>query len=445
MANRVADRVAERFRNAPSYQELLAASAVAAAAAAESAAEAAYEAHAAAQAVLSNLQESQAAEAAYKSVQTRYDETDPFADPFFTQERRSPARTAAHAEEAAPAATENPVATLTDEMPARLDSQPRIEHHAPLPPRAPMPERTTVSVRTRALVDAFAEALVPAAQSLPAKLIEFPRELIATRKERPRLAEGPLREESSDGQIRIFEVEAEVATTVAEPTEERMREQPSMTGREETDRNERSHEEAPTPRRRGGFHFGREQAERQSQPARSGWEAIQLGEHPKMEAHAEPEPKTARRAEYGYREEAEPTLEEQAPLLDRFMSALVDFSLVGGCFLGSVLTFTTCTVHPPTGKAALIAGLVAFVAMAAFYGWLFMTFGGGSTPGMRYAKIALCTFGDENPTRRQMQNRVPATALAMLPLGLGVLWALLDEDRLGWHDRMTRTYQRSYR
>ena len=83
--------------------------------------------------------------------------------------------------------------------------------------------------------------------------------------------------------------------------------------------------------------------------------------------------------------------------------------------------------------------------MGVFYGWLFMTFGGGSTPGMRYARIALCTFDDANPTRKELQNRIPATALALLPLGLGLLWALLDEDRLGWHDRMTRTYQRSYR
>jgi hypothetical protein len=64
---------------------------------------------------------------------------------------------------------------------------------------------------------------------------------------------------------------------------------------------------------------------------------------------------------------------------------------------------------------------------------------------MRCAKIALCTFEDENPGRKRLQHRVGALFLAALPLGLGFLWALLDDDRLGWHDRMTRTYQRSYR
>ena len=52
---------------------------------------------------------------------------------------------------------------------------------------------------------------------LPANLIEFPRQLVASRKARPRYAEGPLRDESldavGDGQLRIFEVDpAQIST-----------------------------------------------------------------------------------------------------------------------------------------------------------------------------------------------------------------------------------------
>jgi hypothetical protein len=64
---------------------------------------------------------------------------------------------------------------------------------------------------------------------------------------------------------------------------------------------------------------------------------------------------------------------------------------------------------------------------------------------MRYAKIALCTFDDENPSRRAMRGRIGALLLSALPLGLGFLWTFFDEDHLSWHDRITRTYQRSYR
>ena len=67
-----------------------------------------------------------------------------------------------------------------------------------------------------------------------------------------------------------------------------------------------------------------------------------------------------------------------------------------------------------------------------------------ATPGMRCARIALCTFDDENPTRRAIRRRGLAMLLSACPLGLGFLWAALDEDRLTWHDRISRMYQRSY-
>jgi hypothetical protein len=63
---------------------------------------------------------------------------------------------------------------------------------------------------------------------------------------------------------------------------------------------------------------------------------------------------------------------------------------------------------------------------------------------MRYARIGLCTFAETNPTRQQKRRRVLAQVLAVCPLGLGLLWVLLDDDRLGWHDRISRVYQRTY-
>jgi uncharacterized RDD family membrane protein YckC len=68
-----------------------------------------------------------------------------------------------------------------------------------------------------------------------------------------------------------------------------------------------------------------------------------------------------------------------------------------------------------------------------------------ATPGMHYAKIALCTFNDDNPSRSALRARIAALLLSALPLGLGFLWVVFDEDSLGWHDRITQTYQRSYR
>lgn len=133
-----------------------------------------------------------------------------------------------------------------------------------------------------------------------------------------------------------------------------------------------------------------------------------------------------------------------APLSDRLMAALVDVGLVLFAFLLFAGVFVACTAHPPSGKPAMIAAAATLVGFFALYQWLFFTYT-ESTPGMRFAKIALCTFNDENPARQTLQHRIGAFFLSALPLGLGFLWALLDDDRLGWHDRMTRTYQRSYR
>ena len=92
--------------------------------------------------------------------------------------------------------------------------------------------------------------------------------------------------------------------------------------------------------------------------------------------------------------------------------------------------------------------MLAAAAIAA--GFLYLLYQGlffslnQATPGMRCARIALCTFEDENPTRPAMRRRILAVLLSACPFGLGFLWAALDEDRLAWHDRVSRTYQRSY-
>ena len=459
--SQVAARVAERYSKAPSYQDLLTASAQAAAIAADSAAHAAIQAHAAAQAALSDWEEHCEQGEAANEAASEAAQADVFADPFFT--------------------------------PAVFPAT--VEHHAPLPQRTPVPRpaaaRDHESERGRAdsqpsqpsqTVDAFAEALVPAAHSLPAKLIEFPRELIAPRKQRPRLAEGPLFEqeppqESPGAALRIFEVETAAAKPdsmvsgeFAAPGEagpgHPLQESFSHAGNGNDDAMVKPYKNEPEsdlPRRRGSFHSGAESSAEQAsgqasgragqpfarqapaQRQQSGWGSIRLGEHPQPETQDEPAQPAARRPEHGYQAEAAPALHELAPIGDRSMAALVDGGIVFACFLLSLLVFASCTLHPPAGKAALAVGFIVFSALATFYGWLFMSYGGGSTPGMRYARIALCSFSDENPTRKDLQNRVPATALALLPLGLGVFWALLDEDKLGWHDRMTRTYQRSYR
>jgi uncharacterized RDD family membrane protein YckC len=265
---------------------------------------------------------------------------------------------------------------------AHRETERRLSPSSPSnpPQMSEFPHATQIS-------DPLEEETVTPAVPLAANLIEFPRELVAARKARPRLAEGPLRDaEPQTGQLRIFEVEPETIDH-----------RPEMT--------------AATP----GLD----------------WSSIRLD--------AQIPERAARSARA-----AEEIPIRPARLEDRVMAALVDAAISFAGFLIFVFVFSSCTAHPPAGRTALAAAFLALVATFAAYQWLFFRFG-ESTPGMTYARIALCTLDDDNPSRQAMQRRVGALLLSALPLGLGLLWAAFDEDQLGWHDRISGTYQRSYK
>lgn len=379
-AARVAARVAERYAAAPSYREVMAAEA---ARAAEAAAQAAREAHQAAEAVNEALRA--AAEAESASI------PEPGPEPF----------------ELTPPPAPEPIHYRVD--PASLPARPR--QSSPNLPQLHSTPAHCVDPHPH-IIDPFEDAVVAPAQPLPARVLEFPRELIAARKARPRYAEGPLRDPGSGSekeQLRIFEVEAEAISH-----------QPF------TATNTANETRLPE------------------------WCSIRLDNAPHGTAEiAANQPFSARALRSSRTFGSSSPLAEAFPLhvaslCDRLKAAVVDVSLIAIGYVSFLMVFLACTAHPPTGKPALLAAAAALAGFALLYQWMFFSFAEG-TPGMRYAKIALCTFDDENPDRKTLRRRLAAACLAALPLGLGFLWALLDEDRLGWHDRMNRTYQRSYR
>jgi uncharacterized RDD family membrane protein YckC len=85
--------------------------------------------------------------------------------------------------------------------------------------------------------------------------------------------------------------------------------------------------------------------------------------------------------------------------------------------------------------------VAALLVLGGLYQVLFFALG-KATPGMHYAHLSLCTFEDQKPTQEQLRGRLWALLLSVLPLGLGVAWAIFDEEHLSWHDRLSGTYQR---
>jgi uncharacterized RDD family membrane protein YckC len=278
----------------------------------------------------------------------------------------------------AAAAAAVPPATIPQPVVAAPEVEPeqdfgRFETHAAMV----VPNAAPVVADEEPVVVYLEEA--PPVEPLAVNLVEYPRELVAPRKARPRLAEGPLRQE--DDQLQIFEVAPDAIS------------QKMKIGAAATD-----------------------------------WLPIRLDSDPAASQESKPR-------------EAAPLL--TATIEDRVMAGIFDLALVVAAFALFALVFAACTTHPPTGKPAMIGAVLVLGAFFVLYQYLFFKFAEG-TPGMRYAKIALCTFEDENPTREAMCRRVLYVLLSAAPLGLGFLWACFDPDRLGWHDRMSRIYQRSY-
>ncbi len=102
--------------------------------------------------------------------------------------------------------------------------------------RAPSPRSEAAAEELAELDDEIEFRLAPEfhdlvleTQSIPGNIIEFPRELVASRKARPRLAEGPLRADGTpEPQLRIFEVEP--AQISAEPEVAVLAEAPEWQG-----------------------------------------------------------------------------------------------------------------------------------------------------------------------------------------------------------------------
>jgi uncharacterized RDD family membrane protein YckC len=165
------------------------------------------------------------------------------------------------------------------------------------------------------------------------------------------------------------------------------------------------------------------------------WSDIRLGEQPLAQPRADTE----------LEEDAAPAppVLELAPFALRVMAAVVDGALITGAFLAAAMVAATHVNQLPALKGIEIGSALALVAIGALYHALFLTLAEG-TPGMKYAHIALCTFSDEDPSAEQRHKRLVALLLSLLPVGLGLAWAIFDEDHLTWHDRLSGTYLRRY-
>lgn len=378
-ASEAAARVAARYANVPTYSEMQAAEARAALRAAEVATRAALEAQVVAQAALDNLEKLRPPE----------------------EPRRNEGQKSLPVPAAPVSREEEPkhrpaLAVLWDSELARV----------------PAVENTKASVRTngnaRKLArdyendmplsrarDEYADSVqeVPAVQPIPANLIEFPRELVATRRMRPRLT-GNRHDALSEmfGQLSIFEVDpGTVSTEPSQVEPQRDVDDRTWTGPE--------------------------------------WSGMQLDEAPET-AEAEPAEES---------KGADVLYLARASL--RLLANVVDLSLILGITTGiAALVAHSLESFPGLKTTELAAAAALALAAVLYFGLSFVL--AGRTLGMKFAGIALCTFEGESPDPAQIRGRFGAMLISLLPFGLGAAWAIFDDDHLCWHNRTAKMYLR---
>lgn len=123
----------------------------------------------------------------------------------------------------------------------------------------------------------------------------------------------------------------------------------------------------------------------------------------------------------------------------RLIAAAFDGSMIVvavGAFLG-VFLLAGGQIELTRQTIPLFSAVALVISL--FYRWLW-TIANGDTPGMRFAGLRLVDFDGRPPDRDQRGMRQLASLLSVISAGLGLVWALVDEENLAWHDHISKTF-----
>lgn len=125
--------------------------------------------------------------------------------------------------------------------------------------------------------------------------------------------------------------------------------------------------------------------------------------------------------------------------MHRFVASAIDgvFILFGfGLLVGTYELLGGGFGH---GKAFWVGLVSALVLVSMLYG-LIWAIAGVETAGMRFTDLQLITFDgfQLDPSSRAL--RFASTWLSFCSGGLGLVWAMADEESLTWHDHISKTF-----
>ena len=153
---------------------------------------------------------------------------------------------------------------------------------------------------------------------------------------------------------------------------------------------------------------------------------------------AAPLPQPSRRLETP----VEPAIYCTAPVAiieSRLYACFFDFAVPQ---IGLGFFLLTIGVLLPEAKLASYAPahlLLPTALLGIFYRLLFCL-GDRDTLGVQWAGLRILHFDGRRPTRRERFSRLASGCLSAIACGLGLFWALFDEEHLTWHDRISCTF-----
>ena len=128
-----------------------------------------------------------------------------------------------------------------------------------------------------------------------------------------------------------------------------------------------------------------------------------------------------------------------APTALRVEAALIDAVLIlsGYVFGAALFIYEQGRISP---DKHVLPFLLLALATVPFIYKLIWTAAGRDSLGMQCAGLRLVDFDGNPPALERRYQRLFGSFLSFLAAGVGLIWALVDEDGLTWHDHISSTF-----
>jgi len=128
-----------------------------------------------------------------------------------------------------------------------------------------------------------------------------------------------------------------------------------------------------------------------------------------------------------------------ASLGERRWAGILDILFLGLTCAGFIALFHALGGQITFDKLDAVVYISVLYLFYALYFFLFTTFA-AATPGMQFLNLSVVRLDGSLPDSKQLWWRSFGYLLSGATLMLGFIWALWDEDRFTWQDRISHTY-----